>query len=689
MKREQAESGHGLGMRVRTLECVMIWGLIFGAFYLVSSRNYLLFHSAAELFSIVIGCGIFVVAWNSREHLENHYLLFLGIASLFIAFLDLIHTLAYKGMGVFPGYDANLPTQLWLAARYAQSFSLLLAPLFLFRPLKPALAAGGFSAAGFLLLASIFYWKIFPDAFIEGTGLTGFKRASEFLISFILVTSGLLLLRNRHLFDGKVLHHILGFIVAAIISELCFTLYTDVYGLFNLFGHYAKIVSFYFLYKAVVETGLTQPQRILFRNLKQSEEALQEAREELEIRVQERTAELAAANKELENRIALHKRAELRFQELFESVADAVLVTDRKGSLIMANAQAEKMFGYPREELLGKSVTVLVPERYRAIHETHCSTYSAEPRVRPMGYGLGCIGRRKNGSEFAAEISLSPLETDGTPMIVSSVRDITNRKQMEADLLRLNEELERRVIERTAQLKAANEDLEAFSYSVSHDLRAPLRSLNGFSRIIADEYGSQLPPKGRRYLDLMLGSAELMLRLIDGLLSFSRLGRQALKKQQLFPAELARQALAELEDGRQTRQTRIVIGELQACNADPLLLKQVFVNLLSNALKFTRNQDRARIEVGSRREKNEIVYYVRDNGVGFDMQYADKLFAVFQRLHSESEYEGTGVGLATVQRIIHRHSGRVWADAEVDKGATFYFTLGENEPWQPGPERQK
>lgn len=250
------------------------------------------------------------------------------------------------------------------------------------------------------------------------------------------------------------------------------------------------------------------------------------------------------------------------------------------------------------------------------------------------------------------------------------------RKRAEDNLRVLNEELERRVAERTAEMAAANKELEAFSYSVSHDLRAPLRALDGFSRILLEEHAAQLAPEAQRYLGLVRDNASRMGELVDDLLTFSRLSRQPLKLQAVAPAELARRALEELHAEREGRRVEVVIGDLPSCQADPALLKQVFVNLLSNALKFTRRREVARIEVGSRDEGGEPVCFISDNGAGFDMRYSDKLFGVFQRLHRAEEYEGTGVGLAIVQRVIHRHGGRVWAEAETDKGATFYFTLG-------------
>ena len=252
-------------------------------------------------------------------------------------------------------------------------------------------------------------------------------------------------------------------------------------------------------------------------------------------------------------------------------------------------------------------------------------------------------------------------------------REVAERNRAEAEVRRLNRELEDRVRQRTAELEAANKELEAFSYSVSHDLRAPLRAIDGFSRILLEDAAAQLSPEAQRYLQLVCDNTRQMGRLIDDLLAFSRLSRQPLRKRQVEPAKLVQQALDTLRAEREGRRVEITIGDLSICQGDPALLRQVWINLLANALKFTRQREVAVIEVGCRTDKAELVYFVRDNGVGFDMQYAHKLFGVFQRLHRAEEYEGTGVGLAIVQRIIHRHGGRVWAEA--DNGATFSFTL--------------
>ncbi len=254
-------------------------------------------------------------------------------------------------------------------------------------------------------------------------------------------------------------------------------------------------------------------------------------------------------------------------------------------------------------------------------------------------------------------------------------QEIAERKRAQDEVHQLNAQLEERVAQRTAELEAANKELEAFSYSISHDLNAPLRAMDGYSRIILEEYAGEIPEEGRRYLELVRANANQMGELIHDLLAFSRLSRQPLQKEAVAPRVIVEEVLAELELQRGDRKLVVQVGELPTCRASSALLRQVYANLLGNAFKYTRAREEAVIEIGSQEEDGSTVYYVKDNGVGFDMRYAHKLFGVFQRLHRAEEYEGTGVGLAIVQRIVHRHGGRIWAEAERNRGAAFYFTL--------------
>jgi diguanylate cyclase (GGDEF)-like protein/PAS domain S-box-containing protein len=307
---------------------LLIGGLLLSGLYLTTLYSYLLFHSLAEVFSIVIAFSIFILAWNCRDVIDNSYLLFLGIAYLFVGFIDIIHTLSYAGMGVFSGFGANLPTQLWIAARYLQSISLFIAYFILEkRKVKINFILLGYTIVLSLLFLSIFYWKIFPACFIEGTGLTPFKKISEYIISLILAASLFFLLKKKDKFDRKVLYWLVISILLTIASELAFTFYISVYGLSNLVGHIFKILAFYFIYRAIVMTGLTQPQALLYRNLGESEN---------------------------------------RFRELFNHISSGVAVYEAKDNgqnfiFQEINQMAEKIDKIKKENIIGKSVLKVFP----------------------------------------------------------------------------------------------------------------------------------------------------------------------------------------------------------------------------------------------------------------------------------------------------------------------------------------
>jgi PAS domain S-box-containing protein len=389
--------------------------------------------------------------------------------------------------------------------------------------------------------------------------------------------------------------------------------------------------------------------------------------------------QVAKKTRELETELRNRRRVEEELNNarnslnsIINSIADPVFVKDQNHRWILVNDAFCRSMGYTRNELIGKSDYDFFPgeeadvswQKDDLVFETGEETINEENLTDAL-----------NNRHIIVTKKALYTDSSGQKYVVGVIRDITERKQLEENLKKFSEDLERRVSERTYALQSANREMESFTYSVSHDLRAPLRAIDGYSSLLLTEAGNELTKSEFRLISKIRENTRQMGKLIDDLLNFSRVGRKELNKEVVSPLTIIENVLEELRGEREGRDVRFEIGDLPPCYADPKLLRQVYYNILENALKFTRNRDPALIGIGAFSREGKTVYFVKDNGIGFDMKYDEMIFKPFHQLHTTPVYGGTGVGLAIVHRIITRHGGSVWPESEPDKGTTFFFTL--------------
>jgi PAS domain S-box-containing protein len=380
---------------------------------------------------------------------------------------------------------------------------------------------------------------------------------------------------------------------------------------------------------------------------------------------------------ELERSIREIEQAQQKFKGLLESAPDAIVIVGEKGTIQLVNNKCELIFGYKKNELIGYNLELLLPERFRAAPNEQRKLFYDIPGVRSTEVGLELLGRRKNGDEFPVEISLSPLDTEEGLLITAAIRDISEKKRLEKEIRDVNLSLEKKVKQRTAELEIKNKELEQFAYVASHDLQEPLRTTSSFVELLRKQYYGKIDENANRYIDYVIQASDRMKTLIKDLLDYSRIGRE----KQFEPVDCNTafaEVTADLAKVIKENKAIITAEKLPVVNAFPTELKLLFQNLISNSIKFQRPGVAPHIDISTSKENSHWHFKFRDNGIGIEKQYQQRIFIIFQRLHNRSVYEGSGIGLAHCKKIVELHGGTIWVESEAGNGSTFHFTIAEN-----------
>ncbi|MCJ7818219.1 MAG: PAS domain S-box protein, partial [Syntrophales bacterium] len=596
----------------------MIWALALVGFYLTSRYSLPLFHSMAGLLSVVIAAGVFAVAWNSRGFLENNYLLFLGIAYLFVGALDLLHTLAYGGMGVFPGFGADLPVQLGFAARGLESVSLCLAPLCLGRRLKPYAVFAGYVLVFAVITLMIFVWPIFPLRQAAGPGLTALKQTADCLPGIILLGALALLWRRREEFDPKVLRLLMAAIALAAASELTRTVFAGASDQAGVMGHLLKILSLFLLYKALIETGIRRPYNLLFRNLRLGEAMVRQERDFAD--------------------------------SLIETAQVMVLVLDRQGRINRLNPAGERLTGYPLAQVQGRLFWEVfpAPEAVDTMKEAFYHLTAGEVHQAEEIDWVAQDGARR----LIAWSATAHIGEDGSVShVIGTGIDITDRRGAEIRLQRLQAELAGQVQgdkAPTGELEVIKGELDRVTAAVYRDIRSPLRWISGFCQALEVASVHRLDFRGRWYLRQLRRMIRQTGELTEALLEHARLAGAAMEWQEIDLSDQAHTIAAALQRTAPGRRVEFVIRTNLRAEGDPAMLRWLLSNLLGNAWKFTETVPRAKIEFEALPATDGTRgFLVRDNRAGLAPNGGHRLFRAFHRLHTIRDLPGPGPGLAT------------------------------------------
>lgn len=631
---------------------VLVAGAVLIGLYLASLYSYLLFHSIAELFYIIIAGATFVLVWNFRPFFKDSFLVFIGTAFLFCGLIDLVHTLAYMGMNVFIGFDANLPTQLWIAARYLQSIALLIAPVLIGRKVHEGRVVAVFAGLTALLLASILLWDVFPEAFIEGEGLTSFKIVSEYIIVAILLLSVAHLWTKRAQLEPRTLWLLSLSALMAVFGELAFTSYISVYGFANLLGHFFRIISVYLFYKAIVETAAQK----IYTDVDKL------VRTENELRLSQKS--------ERERIVAL--------EALMDAVPAVVWVAyDPNCSYVVGNRASTELLRLPPGANQSKTpADGNVPQHFRVYKDGRELAPEELPLQISAREGIEIQGFEEqivfdSGVVRHMYGNVTPLlDSNGQPAgAVAAFIDISSRLHAEAELEKYARRLER-----------SNKDLEQFAFVASHDMQEPLRKVRAFGERLQVMMGDRLEEDERDYLNRIMNASVRMQAMIDGLLAYSRVSTHGRPFEPVDLNEVVAEVISDLELRIERSQAQVIVKALPQLQADPLQMRQLFLNLIGNALKFHRAEVAPVVKIWADPAARgpgglQTVIHVRDNGIGFDAADSERIFRPFERLHSRSQYEGAGIGLAICQKIAERHGGSIHVDSAPGQGAHFSVVL--------------
>ncbi len=626
----------------------LFWSLLLAGLFLTSRYSYLLFHSIAGFFSVVIATGVFAIAWNTRDFQENNYLLFLGIAYLFVGGLDLLYTLSYQGLGVFPGFSRQLPAQLWLAARTLESLSLFLAPQCIGRRLRPYAVFGGYLLAVAAIILIIFAGGLVHlELLTAGPVWYALKKTGRYANSIFLVGAMALLWHRREEVDSTVLRLLLGAIGLALISEVTLTFIAGTSNAAGLAGHLVKIASLYLIYRALIASELIKPYLRLSHSLKVS-------------------GDLIRHEKDFTDR-------------LLDMAQEIVLILDSEGRILRLNHSCEALTGYRLADVQNRRFWEVfpapeeVPEVQEAFFDLIAGDFS-------QSWQTDWVAKDGTRRLIAWSNTAFPRENGTVDYVIGTGMDISAQRAVKNRLEQLNgkltQQVEVREPEPQLQMPVSGPEPEGLAADVFTDFRVPVRWLKGYCRALEEYSGSGLDLKGREYLQRLQGVISQMGELVETLQQQDRLAQAKIERQEVNLSAQARLIAAELR--RRDPDRGVVFSITQGLTAfgDPAMLHAALKTLLNQAWKFTAGLPQARIEFGALPPKNgDKVFFVRDDRTACGIYYVNKLFRSFQQVQVARDFSRTEISLAMVRSIILRHGGRIWAEGEVGRGVTFFFTL--------------